>query len=41
MLDLSQPLLVAFLGLGWPQLILFICIVVILVAYWIYRKRQV
>ena len=39
MFDLSQPLLGAYLG---PvQWIMIICIVVILVAYYIYRKRQV
>ena len=37
MLDLSQ----ALLGFGKTQYILIICIVVILVAYYVYRKRQV
>lgn len=39
MFDLSQALLGAILG---PvQWILIVCIIVILVAYYIYRKRQV
>ena len=41
MFDLSHTGLMAFLGLGLVQLILVLCIVVILVAYYIYRKRQV
>lgn len=39
MLDLSQTGLIAFLK--WPQYVLILCIVVILVAYWMYRKKQV
>ena len=38
MLDLSQVLLGKFFGV---QGILILCIIVILVAYWIYRKKQV
>ena len=41
MFDLSQRPLVAFLGLGWTQFILLLCIIVILIAYYVYRKRQV
>ena len=39
MLDLSQVLLGKIFGT--TQYILIICIIVILVAYYIYRKRQV
>ncbi len=41
MLDLSQVVLGKFMGMGWLQLILIICLVVILIAYWMYRKKQV
>ena len=33
--------LTAFMGLGPLQYVLILCIVVILVAYYIYRKKQV
>ena len=39
MLDLSQVLLGAIFGT--VQWILIVCIIVILVAYYVYRKRQV
>ena len=39
MLDLSQVLLGKIMGPA--QWILLLCIVVILIAYYIYRKRQV
>jgi len=38
MFDFSQTGLIAF---GWPQYVLILCIVVILVAYYFYRKKQV
>ena len=41
MLDLSQTGVMAFWGLGPLQYILFLCVIVILAAYYIYRKRQV
>ena len=37
MLDNS---LMAFLGFGWLQYTLILCVIVILVAYYFYRKKQ-
>ena len=32
--------LMGFLGFKWPQYVLILCIIVILVAYYMYRKKQ-
>ena len=40
MFDLSHVVPVAFWGLGLVQYVLFGCLVVILIAYWWYRKKQ-
>ena len=42
MFDLSTNLLAAFSDyFGWTQLILLLCVIVIIVAYVMYRKKQV
>lgn len=43
MFDLSKMVLAqgTFLGLAWWQWVLVLCLVVILVAYWKYRQKQV